>query len=90
MCVDYKDLNKSCLKDDFGLLYIDMLVDSATSNAMYSFMEGFLRYNQIMMAVIDKLKTSFTTEWRIYYYLVIPFWLKNAGATYQRMACYMT
>ena len=38
------------------------------------------------MAVIDKLKTSFTTEWGVYCYLVMPFGLKNAGATYQRMA----
>ena len=42
-----------------------------------------------MMAVIDKLKTSFTTEWGIYCYTVMPFGLKNAGATYQRMATTM-
>ena len=39
-----------------------------------------------MMAVIDKLKTSFTTKWGIYCYTVMPFRLKNASATYQRMA----
>ena len=38
------------------------------------------------MTVIDKLKISFTTEWEIYCYTVMPFGLKNAGATYQRMA----
>ena len=86
MCVDYRDLNKACPKDDFPLPHIDTLVDSAASNAMYSFMDGFSGYNQIMMAVIDKLKTSFTTEWGIYCYTVMPFGLKNAGATYQRMA----
>ena len=37
------------------------------------------------MAVIDKLKTSFTTEWGIYCYMVMPFGLKNASATYQMM-----
>ena len=62
MCVDYRDLNKACPKDDFSLPHIDTLVDSATSSVIYSFMDGFSRYNQIMMAVIDKLKTSFTTE----------------------------
>ena len=30
MCVDYRDLNKASLKDDFPLPYIDMLVDSTT------------------------------------------------------------
>ena len=82
MCVNYRDLNKACPKDDFPLPYIDTLVDSVASSAMYSFMDGFSRYNQIMMTVIDKLKTSFTTEWGIYCYTVMPFGLKNAGATY--------
>ena len=86
MCMDYRNLNKACLKDDFSLLHIDTLVDSVASSAIYSFMDGFSGYNQIMMAVIDKLKTSFTTEWGVYYYLVIPFGLKNIRATYQRMA----
>ena len=62
MCVDYRELNKACPKDDFLLPHIDTLVDSAASSAMYSFMDGFAGYNQIMMAVIDKLNTSFTTE----------------------------
>ena len=86
MCVDYRDLNKACPKDDFLLPHIDTLVDSAASSARYSFMDGFSGYNQIMMAVIDKLKTSFTIEWGIYCYLVMHFGLKNAEATYQRMA----
>ena len=86
MCIDCKGLNKVHLKDNFSLPLIDTLVDSTPSSAMYSFMNGFSGYNQIMMAVIDKLKTSFTTEWGVYCYLVMPFRLKNIGATYQRMA----
>ena len=82
ICVNYRDLNKACPKDDFFLPHIDTLVDSMASNAMYSFMDGFSGYNQIMMAVIDKLMTSFTTEWGIYCYTVMPFGLKNIGATY--------
>lgn len=51
-----------------------------------SFMDGFLGYNQIKMAPRDMTKTTFITEWRIYCYTVMPFGLKNMGATYQRMA----
>ena len=51
-----------------------------------SFMDGFLRYNHIKMAPKDMTKTTFTTKWGIYCYTVIPFDLKNAGVTYQRMA----
>ena len=79
-------MNKACPMDDFPLPHIETLVDNAVSSAMYSFMDGFSGYNQIMMAVIDKLKMSFTIEWGIYCYTVMPFGLKNAGATYQRMA----
>ena len=62
MCVDFRDLNKACPKDDFPLPHIDVIVDSATSSAMYSFMDGFSRYNQIMMAVMDKIKTTLITK----------------------------
>ena len=63
ICVDFRDLNKACPKDDFPLPHIDVIVDSAASSTMYSLMDGFLGYNQIMMAVMDKIKTSFITEW---------------------------
>ena len=62
MCVDYRDLNKACPKDDFSLPHIDILVDNAASSAIYSFMDGFFGYNQIKMAEVDKLKTLFISE----------------------------
>ena len=36
------------------------------------------------MALEDKEKTAFVTMWRTFCYKVMPFGLKNAGATYQR------
>ncbi|KAL6340431.1 hypothetical protein AAG906_006094 [Vitis piasezkii] len=44
----------------------------------------FFRYNHILMALKDMEKTSFITEWGTYCYRVMPFRLKNVGATYQR------
>jgi len=85
MCVDLRDLNKACPKDDFPLSYIDVLVDNIASSALMSSMDGFSRYNQIKMATEDMTKTIFTTEWEVYCYTVMPFGLKNVGATYQRM-----
>ena len=86
MCVDFRDLNKACPKEDFLLPHIDILVDSTSSNALMSFMDGFSRYNQIKMASKNMTKSTFTTEWWIYCYTVMLFGLKNAGTTYQRMA----
>ena len=51
---------------------------------MLSFMDGFSEYNQILMAPEDMENTSFITKWGAYCYRVMPFGLKNAGATYQR------
>ena len=45
VCVDFRDLNKASLKDDFPLPYIDMLVDNTIGHSMLSFMDGFSRYN---------------------------------------------
>jgi len=84
MCVDYRDLNKASPKDDFPLPHIDVLVDSTARCKVFSFMDGFSGYNQIKMALEDREKTSFITPWGAFCYLVMPFGLINAGATYQR------
>jgi len=46
-------------------------------------MDGFSGYNQIKMALEDMEKTYFITPWGTYCYKVMPFGLKNVGATYQ-------
>ena len=82
--VDFRDLNKASPKNDFPLLHIDILVDNTARHALLSFMDGFSGYNQIKMALEDMKKTSFITPRGTYCYKVMPFGLKNAGATYQR------
>ena len=49
----------------------------------FSFVDEFSGYNQIKMAEENKAKTTFTTHWETYAYDVMPFSLKNTGATYQ-------
>ena len=63
MCLDFQDLNKASLKDDFPLPHIDVLVDNIAVYALLSFMDGFSGYNQIKMAPEDMEKTSFITPW---------------------------
>ena len=48
-------------------------------------MDAFSGYNQIKMKEVDQEKTSFVTSQGLFCYKVMPFGLKNAGATYQRL-----
>uniref|UniRef100_A0A2N9GSI0 Uncharacterized protein n=1 Tax=Fagus sylvatica TaxID=28930 RepID=A0A2N9GSI0_FAGSY len=85
VCVDFTDLNRACPKDPFPLPRIDQLVDSASGHERMSFLDAFQGYHQIPMAHSDQEKTAFITPKGVYCYRVMPFGLKNAGATYQRM-----
>ena len=85
MCVDFTDLNKACPNDSFPLQRIDQLVDSTAGHKLLTFMNAFSGYNQIKMAKEHQEKTTFITSQGLYCYKVMPFGLKNAGATYQRL-----
>ncbi|XP_073133738.1 uncharacterized protein [Henckelia pumila] len=85
MCVDFWDLNKSCPKDCYPLPRIDQLVDSTSGCELLCFMDAYQGYHQIPLALKDQDKVSFITSGGTFCYLVMPFGLKNAGATYQRM-----
>ena len=83
-CVDYRALNKAHPKDEFPLPNIDTLIDTTAGHEMFSFMDDFSGYNQIRMVPEDAEKTAFRTLFGNFHYVVMPFGLKNVGATYQR------
>ncbi|KAK4407979.1 Transposon Tf2-12 polyprotein [Sesamum angolense] len=84
VCVDFRELNNACPKDDFPLPIAELMIDATTGHEALSFMDGSSGYNQIRMAPADEELTAFCTPKGIYCYKVMPFGLKNAGATYQR------
>ena len=59
VCVDFRDLNSATLKDMYVMPISDVLVDSIANNELLSFMDGFSRYNQILIVVDDISKTAF-------------------------------
>jgi hypothetical protein len=85
MCIDFTDLNKACLKDEFPLPRIDSLVDAAASSELMSLLDCYSSYHQIWMKNEDEPKTSFITPSGTYCYLWMPEGLKNAGGSFNRM-----
>ncbi|GKV18281.1 hypothetical protein SLEP1_g28686 [Rubroshorea leprosula] len=85
MCIDYTNLNQACPKDCYPMPNIDKLVEAASSNERLSLLDAYYGYHQVPMAPEDEEKTSFYAGDEIYYYVMMPFGLKNAGATYQKM-----
>ncbi|CAM8911187.1 unnamed protein product [Rhodiola kirilowii] len=84
VCVDFRDLNEACPKDDFPLPVTELMIDATTGHEALSFMDCTAGYNQIHMAPEDQDATAFRTPKGIFCYKVMPFGLKKAGATYQR------
>ncbi|GJS69359.1 reverse transcriptase domain-containing protein [Tanacetum coccineum] len=85
MCVDFKDLNKACPKDGYPLPEIDWKVESLCGFPFKCFLDAYKGYHQIQMAEEDEEKTAFITNQGIFCYTKMPFGLRNAGATYQRL-----
>ena len=85
VCVNFTDLNKACPKDPFPIPQIYQLVDATVGYPRMSFLDTFQGYHQIPLVLSDQENTAFVIPTGNYYYKVMPFGLKNAGATYQRM-----
>ena len=82
--IDYKNLNKASPKYNFPLRNIHILINNFAKHEMQSFVDCYAGYHQILMDKVDAEKTTFMTPWGVYHYIVMPFGLKNAGATYMR------
>eukprot|EP00253_Pinus_taeda_P029882 PITA_29882 len=77
VCVDYCNLNNARVHDPFPTPFNDEVLDNVGGNEAYSFTDGFSGYHQVRIAEEDKDKNTFTTEWGLYAYNVMPFGLNN-------------
>ena len=60
ICVDFRELNKATLKYYFPLPFIDQVLDTLSGKQYFSFLDGYSGYNQILIALEDQDKATFT------------------------------
>ncbi|GKV39829.1 hypothetical protein SLEP1_g47544 [Rubroshorea leprosula] len=85
MCIDFNNLNDACPKDHHPLPNVEKLVERATRHERMSFLDASSGYHQVQLLLDDQEKMAFYAGDTIYCYVMMPFGLKNAGATYQKL-----
>jgi hypothetical protein len=85
ICIDYTSLNKACTKDPFPLSQIDQIMDSTCGCDLLCFLDAYSSFYQIPMSREDEEHTAFITVDDLFYYISMPYGLKNTLPTFVRV-----
>jgi len=61
LCVHFRNVNNASDKDNYPVLSMDHILQTVSGEDMFSLLDGFLGYNQVLVAEPDRLKTTFHT-----------------------------
>ena len=84
MCIDYRALNKILVKNRYPLPQIHELIDNLKGAKFFTKLDLKLGYHEIPIKSTDVWKTGFKTKEGLFEWLVMPFDLTNAPATFMR------
>jgi len=84
LCVDFKNMNKVSLKDNYHLPKMDYILHKVMGSQKMSMLDSYSGYNQIMVHPNDQENTTFTTPWGTFMYAKMSFGMMNVGETFQR------
>lgn len=84
LCVDFHNLNRASKKDNYPIPPMEQILQKVAGSEMFSLLDGFSGYNQVLVSHSDQLLTAFRTKWGTYCDRKMSFGLINAGATFQR------
>ena len=82
VCINFRDLNKACPKENFPTPHIDQIINNYAGSVIFSFMDGFSGYIKINILPAHQHTTTVICLWGTFVYWKLTFGLKNAGATF--------
>ena len=84
MYVDFWNMNRDSDKDKYQVQQMEQILQMVSSSELFSLLDGFSGYNQVLVAKQNRLKNTFRMKWGMFSYRRIPFGLINDGSTFQR------
>ena len=84
LCVDFRYLDHASDKDNYPIPPMEKILQMVLGSKLFSLVDGFLGYNQVLVAEQYRLNTKFCRKWGNFIYWRIPFGLINARASFQR------
>ena len=85
LCVDFQNLNRAPYKHNYPVPPMEQILQMVSSSELFSLLDGFSGYNQVLVVEQDRLKTTFHTKCVTFSYRRMNFGLINVGATFQRV-----
>ena len=77
LSVDFRNLNRASDKDNYPVPPMEKILQMVSGLELFSLLDGFSGYNQVLVAEEDRLKTTFRTKWGTFVYIRMPFGLIN-------------